>query len=567
MRKSILLIVAIWLGAFSNQLFAQYETIEIDSTLVANGEEIDTIDLEIIPVIKQKGYGNSLSSDTVVPVQEYEVIDLDSIRKEEVKKSTLPPPLMVERLQLISDDYKRELNIDFNEIMRYIRNRKFIPHSKEQDARPALRDEIALNEYLTDRGITVADTTVALLQLLQQWYDYDNYWDPQWGFDDKLPISKIFLPIVFKGNELLPNPNILYQKGSMFKTEELDLRLDTDVSFLTKKRFQDSLENMAIKNVLQTMPLSIRYSYKSLPKEIIKERHIEASAIPKLFEPENLISTDYGRMTPIEIKPKNWIPNFQSTIHFSQSYLSENWFQGGESSILLNSVQLATLNYTNYNNITWNTLLEWRLGFISSPSDSLRSFKASDDQLRFYSIFNLKAYRKWNYSLSAEFKTKIFDSYTPNTKNLTGGFLSPANANLNLGMNYVYANEKKTFSISALLAPGALSLIYVANKDLPSPNPKNPDSRTYITLGSSITGSMVWKMTPFVTWTSRVYLFTNYERTLVEFENTLDMILNRYLSTRIYVYPRFDDALKLKNPGDSYLQFKEIISFGFNFKI
>lgn len=567
MRKPIFLLVALLLGTCTNQLFAQYETIEVDSTLIENREEIDTIDLEIIPVIQQKRYNEPSPSDTLVSVQEYQVIDLDSIRKVEERKSSLPPLLMVERLQLISNDYRRELNIDFNEIMRYVRNRKFIPYSREQEIRPSLRDEIALNEYLIDRGITVTDTTTALLQLLKEWYDYDNYWDPQWGYDDKLPISKIFLPIVFRGNELLPEPNILYQKGSLFKNEKLNLPLDADFSFLSNKRFQDSLENMAIKHALQTMPLSIRYSYKSLPKEIIRERHIEARAIPKLFEPENLISTDYGRMAPIEIKPKNWIPNFQSTIHFSQSFLSDNWFQGGESSILLNSVQLATLNYTNYNNVTWNTLLEWRLGFISSPSDSLRSFKASDDQLRFYSIFNLKAYRKWNYSLSAEFKTKIFDSYTPNTKNLTGGFLSPANANLNLGMNYVYTNEKKTFSLSTLLAPGALSLIYVANKDLPSPNRKNPDSRTYVTLGSSVTGNMVWKMTPFVTWTSRVYLFTNYERTLIEFENTLDMILNRYLSTRIYVYPRFDDALKLKNPGDSYLQFKEIISFGFNFKI
>ena len=48
----------------------------------------------------------------------------------------------------------------------------------------------------------------------------------------------------------------------------------------------------------------------------------------------------------------------------------------------------------------------------------------------------------------------------------------------------------------------------------------------------------------------------------VEWENTFDLKINDFLSTRFFIYPRFDDSVA-RQEGKSYLQLNEILSLGF----
>ena len=50
---------------------------------------------------------------------------------------------------------------------------------------------------------------------------------------------------------------------------------------------------------------------------------------------------------------------------------------------------------------------------------------------------------------------------------------------------------------------------------------------------------------------------------LVEWENTVTFIFNKYLSSNVFIYPRFDDGAKRGKHG--YMQMKEFISLGFNY--
>ena len=70
-----------------------------------------------------------------------------------------------------------------------------------------------------------------------------------------------------------------------------------------------------------------------------------------------------------------------------------------------------------------------------------------------------------------------------------------------------------------------------------------------------------WELMKGLLWTSRFYVFTSYSRVQAEWENTIALKVNKYLSTKIFLYPRFDDGVKRK-PGQIFLQFNEYLSVG-----
>jgi hypothetical protein len=86
-------------------------------------------------------------------------------------------------------------------------------------------------------------------------------------------------------------------------------------------------------------------------------------------------------------------------------------------------------------------------------------------------------------------------------------------------------------------------------------------------LGSTINAKLIVNFNREITFTSRFKLFTNYEKTIIESENELNLSINRYFSTRLYFYPRFDDSKGMpKEKHLGYIQLNEVLSFGFNFK-
>lgn len=64
---------------------------------------------------------------------------------------------------------------------------------------------------------------------------------------------------------------------------------------------------------------------------------------------------------------------------------------------------------------------------------------------------------------------------------------------------------------------------------------------------------------------SRIYAFTDYDYIQADWENTLTMDINRYLTTQIYAHLRYDTTTPRTEDWHK-LQVKEILSFGVTYR-
>lgn len=405
-----------------------------------------------------------------------------------------------------------------------------------------------------------ADQTLPVIKMLRL-LEYADSLKAAQG-NNEIPVNSLFLPIIFKEQMSTPLQHISLPDNNPFKPKELTV----DDQWLQKESQSEKTRNMAQNYVIVNYPKMIRYNLDNLP-EVPKQYMIENDPVKHILsikEKPLVIKKDVGKEN---IKLKRWIVNFQSSVQFSQVYVSENWYQGGTSNVNLLSDQQFSVKYNDpkEQRILFENLIQWRLNINSAPEDTLRSIRISEDLFQINSKFGLKAYNNWYYTATLNFKTQFFTSYTANTNDKSASFLSPAELNLGLGMSYQYKNEKKLFETSVSLSPLSYNLQFVIDDDM---NPSNfgiKSGKSMNQYGSSFEGRIKWEFYHNMVWTCRLFYFTNYEHVQGDWENTFDFILNRFFSTRLFVHLRYDDALAL-NKDLGHFQLKELLSFGFNYK-
>jgi hypothetical protein len=76
---------------------------------------------------------------------------------------------------------------------------------------------------------------------------------------------------------------------------------------------------------------------------------------------------------------------------------------------------------------------------------------------------------------------------------------------------------------------------------------------------------MEWKWKPIreILLDAKFYFFTNYKQIETELEINVDFIINRYMSAKLMLHPRYDGTIDEVAEQKSKLQFKEVISVGF----
>jgi hypothetical protein len=76
-----------------------------------------------------------------------------------------------------------------------------------------------------------------------------------------------------------------------------------------------------------------------------------------------------------------------------------------------------------------------------------------------------------------------------------------------------------------------------------------------------MTADLEWKFNDVVTWKTRFYAFTSFKRAEIEWENTFELRVSKYITANLFLFPRFDDA-SLYDNDLGYWQFKEYSSLG-----
>lgn len=282
-----------------------------------------------------------------------------------------------------------------------------------------------------------------------------------------------------------------------------------------------------------------------------------------LPEPE----VDGTELIEIEQKRIIWLHKMQYALQFSQAYLSPNWYQGGNNhlALLVNLFWNVQLNQAFYPNLLFENTLSYKLGMNSTPQDKYHKYSISEDLFQWNLRAGFKAFKKWFYSFTLQFKTQFLNNYGSDSEVRKASFLSPADLNIGLGMTYSTVNTKKTFALGASISPISYNLKACLDSHVDPTQFSIPvGKKTASQIGSSGELTIDWTLARNINYKSRVFLFTDYHYFMGDWENTLSFSINRFLSTQLYCRLRYDSSA---DPAKGWKRWmlKEILSFGFSY--
>ncbi len=404
---------------------------------------------------------------------------------------------------------------------------------------PMLSDYATVDDYLAATATAPYDTLVSLR-----------------------PLPRLFfLPAVFCGYEFADTTS----------------RLRPDFSGVPAMRWFEEEAAMEqrtadlLRPLFYRTPQFIPYNINLLP-EAPKRYHAVVNPEAHTIEIHELASgADVApTLEASPVKKSHWIRTFNASLQFSQAYVSPNWYQGGNNALnaLAHIFYNVKLNQAYHPNLLFESTIQYKLGVNNAPDDSINAYNISDDLFQANATFGVKAARRWYYSVNAQFKTQLLNSYKSNTHDLRSAFLSPGELNVGLGMTYNYTNPKKTVQFDASIAPLSYNFKMVTNHRIdPGLYDIDDGKRTKHSFGSSAELKLMWKIVYNITFSSRLFAFTNYSDCYVDWENTLAFAINRFLTTQIYAHARYDTATpRCADPSWHKLQVKEILSIGFAYK-
>ena len=310
----------------------------------------------------------------------------------------------------------------------------------------------------------------------------------------------------------------------------------------------------------------------------------------------------------VKHKARYWTNSFKTTLEFGQTSLT-NWAAGGYNSVSLKSFIDANANYKK-NEIFWDNRLQLDYGFLYSADKPI--IQKTDDRIYLESKWGYQAKDKLYYSASFSFKSQFSNSWEykssvpegmdpddpaswrdPGSRTLKSGFLSPANTNLALGLDY---KPLSWFTVNFAPLTGGFTIVddpllrqsysqplkkeYEGVTDLPKlDDGTTVDGNVYkaakFEFGAQLKMDIKVNVNDNFSYTSQILLFSDYlddpQNIRVNWDNRIDWKIARFFSFSITTNLIYDDNVLIKNDkdldrypdGKQRIQFKESLTFGF----
>lgn len=373
-------------------------------------------------------------------------------------------------------------------------------------------------------------------------------------------------PLIFDSYYLRDTPTI--RPGRFFSSSpKPDLGASAD--WLTDMNRSIELTDWARMQYIINEPQAVPFYLEGMAQAPV---HLRATVEPKtnriilkeieIDKPKP--SDDLG----IEKAEKHWLHAFNASLQFSQAYLSPNWYQGGNNNVnaIAQIYWNVKLNEKYYPKLLFEMTTQYKLGVNSAPDDTIRSYNISDDLFQYNAKFGYKAAHNWYYSTNVMFKTQLFNNYASNSHSLRAAFLSPGELNVGVGMTY--SKNTKRISFGASINPLSYNLKTCINSRMNETSFGIEEGRQTVSqYGSNAELNFKAKITYNISYSSRLFLFTNYEYVQGDWQNTLAFDINRFLATQIFWNIRYDTSTD-RIPDSSWhrFQLKEIFSFGLSYK-
>ena len=257
-----------------------------------------------------------------------------------------------------------------------------------------------------------------------------------------------------------------------------------------------------------------------------------------------------------------WRKEATLMVQVTQNYVTPNWYQGGSSSFAGLLIAKGQIGYYT-ERFTWENTGEWRAGASTVSADSLHKVNTTDDLLRLYSKANLRIAPKIFTSVSAEIETRLLPTFKSNSMELKSGPFSPFRFNAALGLDF-----KPVANLSISVSPLSYKVIHIMD----TARVKGTDygleigQRTQHNVGSSVRIEYLWKPVREVALETKFYAYTNYRHVELDLEVNCDFIINKWLSARLTLHPRYDTSVIMEGDTHAKIQFRELLSLGFAHK-
>jgi hypothetical protein len=275
------------------------------------------------------------------------------------------------------------------------------------------------------------------------------------------------------------------------------------------------------------------------------------------------------------IKETFWKTGGIYNLNIQQVMLS-NWAAGGASTFALNSGLSLFANYKKDDKV-WDTQLNINLGFNQQGNRNFETRKTNDN-FQFVSNYGRNLSEFFYLSTQLDARTQLLSGYKysrPSGSDLEirtriSDLLSPGYVQSSTGLNYrkTYKDNSK---LSLILSPFTGRFTIVMNDSLSQAGAfgvdrgENIRAEAGVSLGATVTDI---RLMDNISWRSDINLFSNYEsfgNMVVNFNSTIRMKVNRFISTRIETIVIYDEEVFIRQDDGSSrqaVQLQNLINFG-----